>query len=177
MGGSSTFTTRPRAARSEENYAQMLEFGRALPRARKAVSADLRRRGLPQRRILAAVAGLLDETAVRVGNDEYARENGTVGRTTLRQSNVEIGRSRVVLDFVGKGGKRHTIALSDPRIARVRPGTERRPSGVLFSSRGASPMLESCGNGARKLLHTAGLSGGRQRTMTSVVWRASSPSN
>lgn len=108
-----------RAARADEKYARMLEFGHALQRIRTGVSRDLRRRGLPRERILAAVVGLLDETAVRVGNDEYARQNGTAGLTTLRQSDVEIGSSKVVLDFVGKGGKRHTIALNDPRIARV----------------------------------------------------------
>lgn len=122
-----------RAARSEEKYARLLEFGRALPRARKAVAADLRRHGLPQRRILAAVVSLLDETAARVGNDEYARQNGTAGLTTLRQSDIEIGGSRVVLDFVGKGGKRHVIGLSDPRIARVLAQCADLPGEGVFS--------------------------------------------
>lgn len=108
-----------RASRSEQKYARMLEFGRALRRVRATVAKDLRRRGLVQRRILAAVVRLLDETAIRVGNDEYAKQNGTAGLTTLRQDHLEVGSSRVALDFVGKGGKRHTVALSDPRIARV----------------------------------------------------------
>ncbi len=122
-----------RTARSEEKYTRMLEFGRALRRTRNRVAADLRRHGLPRRRILAAVVGLLDETAVRVGNETYARENGTAGLTTLRQSDVEIGSSRVVLDFVGKGGKRHTIALSDPRIARVLAQCSDLPGDGVFS--------------------------------------------
>lgn len=128
-----------RAARAEEKYARMLDFGRALRRMRARVAADLRRHGLPQRRILAAVVGLLDETALRVGNDAYARENGTAGLTTLHQSDIEIGRSRVTLDFVGKGGKRQTVSLSDPRIARVLAQCSDLPGDGVFSWTNGEP--------------------------------------
>lgn len=108
-----------RAARSDEKYSRLAGFGRALPKLRTTVAADLRRHGLPQQRVLAALVVLLDQTAIRVGNDEYARQNGTAGLTTLERANVEVSTSRITFDFVGKGGKRHTISLRDPRVARV----------------------------------------------------------
>src|SRR6266550_5157599 len=73
-----------REVRDETKYGRMIAFGRALPEIRRRVAADLRREGLPREKVLAAVVWLLDTTALRVGNDEYAKENGSFGLTTLR---------------------------------------------------------------------------------------------
>jgi DNA topoisomerase-1 len=121
-----------RDRRSEEKYARMLSFGRSLRRLRPTVAADLRRHDLGQRRVLAAVVQLLDATAARVGNESYARENGTMGLTTLERDNVEASASTVVLDFVGKGGKHHTISLRDPRVARVLERCAELPGDAAF---------------------------------------------
>ncbi len=108
-----------RAARDGEKYARLAAFGKALRRIRNGVDTDLRRHGLVRRRVLAAVVALLDQTAIRIGNDQYARENGSAGLTTLQRANAQLSQSVVSLDFTAKGGKRQTISAREPRVARV----------------------------------------------------------
>src|SRR5688572_5873568 len=79
-----------RAARDEAKFDRMVAFGKALPRIRKAVARDLGKPGLSRRKVLAAVVKLLETSLIRVGNDEYAKENGSYGLTTLRDRHVEI---------------------------------------------------------------------------------------
>jgi DNA topoisomerase IB len=74
------YHARWREAREEAKYDRMLDFGRALPRIRRRAARDLRRRGLPRERVLAAVTLLLEGTLIRVGNQEYAQANATVLR-------------------------------------------------------------------------------------------------
>ena len=61
-----------RAVRDEAKYSRMLEFAAALPALRRQIARDLGARGLPRRKVLAAVVQLLEKTLIRVGNDEYA---------------------------------------------------------------------------------------------------------
>src|ERR1044072_1245870 len=75
--------------------------------------------GLPRKKVLAAVVRLLERTFVRVGNEEYARENGSFGLTTLRNRHVRVAGDRVRLRFRGKSGKEHSIELADERLARI----------------------------------------------------------
>lgn len=104
-----------REIRDETKYARMIDFGRALPRIRRRVQDDVGRAGLPREKVLAAVVGLLETTLIRVGNEEYARQNGSYGLTTLRAKHVRIDRGRVRFEFRGKGGKPHVVALTDRR--------------------------------------------------------------
>lgn len=105
--------------RGEAKYGRMLKFGRALPDIRQAVRKDLRRHGLARERVTAAVVSLLDLTAVRIGNEEYARKNQSFGLTTLQNRHVKVRGSKVRFEFVGKGGKKHEVDLSDRRMAKV----------------------------------------------------------
>lgn len=108
-----------RAIRDEGKYARMVDFGRALPRIRRRITSHLKKEGLPREKVLAAVVKLLDRSLIRVGNDEYARSNGSFGLTTLRNRHVAIRGSRIRLEFRGKGGKRHRVEVDDPRLAGV----------------------------------------------------------
>ncbi len=111
-----------RVARDADKFERMLEFGAALPRIRRKVAADLRRpvAALPGREaVLATLVRLLDTTLMRVGNDEYARTNGSFGLTTLRQRHAAVSSTRVQLRFRGKSGVIHEVALEDPRVARI----------------------------------------------------------
>jgi DNA topoisomerase I len=54
---------------------------------------------------LVAVIELIARTAIRPGNESYARLNGTRGATTLLKSNVVVEDDNVVLAFKAKGGK------------------------------------------------------------------------
>lgn len=108
-----------RAVRDEAKFDRVAAFGRALPRLRKRVDADLRRRGLPREKVLAAVVGLLEATLIRVGNDEYARSNHSFGLTTFQKRHARASTTGGVFEFRGKSGKRHRKTFQNRRIARV----------------------------------------------------------
>ncbi|WP_437943926.1 DNA topoisomerase IB [Sorangium sp. So ce281] len=108
-----------REVRDETKYDRMLAFGAALPAIRAASERDLALPGLPREKVLAAVVRLLDETSIRVGNDEYARDNDSYGLTTLHDEHVEIEGSLIRFHFRGKGGKEHAMAVRDRRLARI----------------------------------------------------------
>src|SRR5438270_6960289 len=108
-----------REVRDETKYDRMIAFGQALPRIRERIDQDLRLPGLPREKVLAAVVQLLEKTLIRVGNDEYARQNGSYGLTTLRDKHVRIEESKVRFNFRGKSGIEHRITLKDRRLAQV----------------------------------------------------------
>jgi DNA topoisomerase-1 len=132
--------------RDQTKYARLVEFGRALPRIRKRVEQDLGRAGLPRERVLAAVLRLLETTLIRVGNEEYARHNHSYGLTTLRSQHVTIDGTRLRFEFRGKGGKRHAVALTDRRLARVVRRCQELPGYELFQyvdERGERQVIDS----------------------------------
>jgi DNA topoisomerase-1 len=108
-----------RADRDARKYDRMAAFGRALPRLRGRVAADLSRQGLPREKVLAAVVSLLELTLIRVGNDEYARTNGSFGLTTLRKRHLKLAGGGAVFEFKGKSGKTHRTGFRDRRLARI----------------------------------------------------------
>jgi DNA topoisomerase I len=113
------YHARWREVRDETKYGRALAFLRALPAIRRRVDADLALPGLPRDKVLAAVVRLLERTFVRVGNEEYARANGSFGLTTLRSRHVRVSGDRVRLRFRGKSGREHSIELADERLARI----------------------------------------------------------
>ena len=113
------YHTEWRADRDARKYGRMTAFGRALPRLRKRVAADLARRGLPREKVLAAVVSLLELTLIRVGNDEYAKQNKSFGLTTMRKRHLKLGGGGAVFEFVGKSGKKHKTGFRDRRLARI----------------------------------------------------------
>jgi len=121
-----------RAMRDEVKYGRMIAFGEALPRIRRQVDRDMARRSLSKPRVVATVVRLLDETSIRVGNDEYARENQSFGLTTMRKRHVEVDGSRIAFRFRGKGGRVSEGDVSDPRAARVLRRCEGLPGQHLF---------------------------------------------
>jgi DNA topoisomerase-1 len=108
-----------RRTRDASKYARTLAFGEALDDIRARIDRDLRAPNPTRERVLAAVIRLLDESLIRVGNEEYARDNRSFGLTTLRPHHVEVDGTRIEIAFRGKSGKRHEIELRDPRLARV----------------------------------------------------------
>jgi DNA topoisomerase-1 len=121
-----------RVARDETKYERMLAFAAALPKIRARTLADLARPGLPREKVLAAVVQLLQRTLIRVGNDEYARDNNSFGLTTMRDRHVRV-RGRVVrFDFRGKSGVRRSITVTDKRLARIVKNCRDLPGQELF---------------------------------------------
>jgi DNA topoisomerase-1 len=108
-----------RSVRDEAKFGRMIAFGSMLAVIRKRVHQDLGRPGLPREKVLAAVVRLLETTFIRVGNDEYARENDSFGLTTLRGEHVKISGATLTFRFRGKSGLDHDIALTDRRLANI----------------------------------------------------------
>ena len=108
-----------REVRDADKYGSLADFGRVLPDVRKAVDADLRRRGLPREKVLALVVKLLDETLIRIGNESYAAENESYGLTTLKPDHVEVVGDLLLFDFTGKSGLEHAVFLEDKQLAKI----------------------------------------------------------
>nr|WP_240636026.1 DNA topoisomerase IB [Caldimonas tepidiphila] len=124
-----------RLHRDADKFERMRAFGAALPRIRRRVERDLARagRGKPDRNtVLATLVRLLDTTLVRIGNDEYARQNHSYGLTTLRRRHAALEGSVLRLRFRGKHGVMHEVALEDPRVARVVRRCQAMPGQELF---------------------------------------------
>jgi DNA topoisomerase-1 len=124
-----------REQRDENKFDRMEAFGQALPRIRERVARDLQpRRGQPLGRtvVLATLVRLLDTTFLRVGNDEYARENGSYGLTTLRNPHAGVRGSVLQLRFRGKSGVMQNVKLEDPKVAAVVRRCQQLPGQELF---------------------------------------------
>ena len=121
-----------RTVRDENKYERIIAFGQALPRIRRQVERDLRRPGLGREKVLATMVRLLESTLVRVGNEEYARANGSIGLSTMRDRHVAIQRGRLEFRFRGKSGRHHHIELHDPRLAAIVRRVQELPGQELF---------------------------------------------
>jgi DNA topoisomerase-1 len=121
-----------RDVRDETKYGRMLAFAEALPRIRRQVEHDIVLHGLPRAKVLATVLQLLQTTLMRVGNEEYARANGSFGLTTLRDRHVDITGATLRFHFRGKSGKEHAVEVSDRRLALIVKRCQEIPGQELF---------------------------------------------
>ncbi|HEY1282929.1 MAG TPA: hypothetical protein VGE96_00485 [Steroidobacteraceae bacterium] len=126
------YHARWRVHRDATKFDRVLEFGDVLPRIRRRVASDLHQQGLPRAKVLAAIVRLLECTLVRVGNEEYARANGSFGLTTLRDRHVELNGATVNLEFRGKSGIAHQVSIADRAVARIIRGCRDIPGQELF---------------------------------------------
>ena len=119
-------------ARDGAKYEKMMEFARLLPGLRKRVAADMRKQGLPRDKVVATVIALLEKTLIRVGNEDYAKENKSFGLTTLRNRHLDIDGSTLRFDFKGKSGKMWNLDLKDRRVAKLVRSIQDLPGQQLF---------------------------------------------
>lgn len=115
--------------RAQRKFEQAREFAAALPRLRRRVSADLRRRGMPPERALACAVRLLDLGFFRVGGEEYAEENESYGLATIQRRHVSVSGGEVLFDFPAKSGRRRVQSVRDPAVLRTIEALRRRRSG------------------------------------------------
>lgn len=120
------------ARRDEAKFSSLLDFASALQKLRARVEGDLRRRGVSRERVVASMVRLLESTLIRIGNEAYARENGSYGLTTLRSRHVEIEGSKLLFSFAGKSGRQWRLKLSDRRILSVIRSVQELPGQRLF---------------------------------------------
>lgn len=122
-----------RETRDTGKFVRMIEFGAQLPRLRRRLKQDIALAGLPKNKVLAAIVRLLDETLLRVGNEEYARTNKSYGLTTLRDRHVTFLRDgRAFFSFRGKSGRTQELVLDDRRLARIIRHCQQLPGQQLF---------------------------------------------
>jgi DNA topoisomerase-1 len=126
---------RYREVRDATKYDRMLAFGAALPKIRRTVQRDLARPGLPERKVVAAIVQLMDETCIRIGNRGYAKSNQSFGLTTLRDRHAEIHGETLRLHFRGKSRQEHDITLRDRRLAKIVKRCQDLPGQELFQYR------------------------------------------
>ena len=107
-----------RTARDADKFAQLASFGTSLATIRRQVASDLARSGLPRERVIALVVRLLDETLIRVGNPEYAK-NESFGLTTLESRHIEVDGKELTFEFVGKSGTEHEITVENRQLAKA----------------------------------------------------------
>jgi DNA topoisomerase-1 len=110
----------------------MVVFAQSLPKIRRRINRDLKRRGLSREKVLATVVQLLEKTFIRVGNEEYAKENQSFGLTTLRNRHVEVNGSKLRFRFRGKSGQEHDIDTEDRRVARIIKKLQELPGQEIF---------------------------------------------
>ena len=121
-----------RSQRDQTKYGRMLAFGAALPQIRKRIDEDLSLPGLPKNKVLAAILHLLESTCMRIGNDEYVKQNESYGLTTLQDNHVKISGGTMRFKFRGKSGQQQDIELDSPRLARIVKKCRDIPGWELF---------------------------------------------
>jgi len=131
------------AVRGRAKYQHLIDFAKALPALRKRLATDLKQPGLPREKVIACVVTLLEETLIRVGNEDYARTNNSFGLTTLRNRHVKVKGGELRFSFKGKSGKDWNLALRDPRVAKVVRGCQELPGQHLFEYRDEAGQLHS----------------------------------
>ena len=141
------YHSRWREVRDETKYDRMIAFAEALPALRERVAHDLALPGLPYEKVLATIVRLLDTTLIRVGNEEYVRENQSYGLTTLRNQHVEVTGDKVHFHFKGKSGKEHRIDVKDRQLAKIVRRCQDLPGHELFEYIDEHGVLRSIESG------------------------------
>src|SRR6266478_2082245 len=121
-----------RELRDENKFGRLADFANALPKIRRRVAQDMRLPGLAREKVLAAVVGLLERTFIRIGNEEYARENKSFGLTTMKDRHVKVKGPRLRFRFRGKSGRQHEVDITDRRIAKIVSKCQDLPGQELF---------------------------------------------
>jgi len=121
-----------REVRDEVKYGRLVAFAQVLPKIRARAAHDVRKRGLSRDKVLAAVVQLLERTLIRVGNEEYARDNHSFGLTTLRDQHASVRGADLRFEFKGKSGIAHAVRLHDRRLARIVRECRELPGYELF---------------------------------------------
>ncbi|WP_230530121.1 DNA topoisomerase IB [Microvirga roseola] len=121
-----------REVRESTKYEHMLEFAKGLPAIRKTIDEHMSQRGLPREKVLATVVHLLENTLIRVGNSDYAKQNKSYGLTTLRDPHVKVDGSELKFQFKGKSGKTWRLSVKDRRIAKIVKACQDLPGQDLF---------------------------------------------
>lgn len=121
-----------RELRNSAKFDDLMRFGENLPRVRRRVRSDLRKKAMSREKVVACVVWLLDETHIRIGNAEYARDNGSYGLTTILNEHAKVAGSQVKLQFRAKSGVACATTIQSPRAAKIIRKCQELPGQELF---------------------------------------------
>ncbi|MBQ4820550.1 DNA topoisomerase IB [Aquimarina sp. MMG016] len=121
-----------KAIRNQTKFYKMSDFGKQLPKIRKQVDKDLEQEGWPKRKVLALIIRLMEETHIRIGNEQYAKRNKTYGLSTMRTRHLHVEKDKMKFQFVGKKGKKHSVTLRNKKLMRLVNRCEEIPGWELF---------------------------------------------
>lgn len=121
-----------RLKQEKAKFDRILRFAEKLPRLRRQIEKDLKRKRLGKQKVLACIVRLIDEAYFRVGNERYAKERGSYGITTLRSKHTDVTGDTVTFDFLGKSGQQHVKQITDPQIARIVKRLDELPGYEIF---------------------------------------------
>jgi len=131
------------AVRDADKYDHLAHFAASLPAIRRRLKQDMARPGLPREKILATIVTLLEQTLIRIGNEDYARANNSFGLTTLRNRHVKVKGAELRFLFKGKSGKQWSLSVQDRRVARVIRSCQELPGQHLFEYRGSDGAVRA----------------------------------
>ncbi|MHA7056953.1 DNA topoisomerase IB [Aquimarina sp. M1] len=135
-----------KTVRNQTKFYKMYDFGKQLPKIRKKVDQDLEQNGWPQNKVLALIIRLMEETHIRIGNEQYAKRNKTYGLSTMRTRHVNIQKDKIKFSFVGKRGKKHAVTLRNKKLIHLVNRCEEIPGWELFQyydDKGIKNAIES----------------------------------
>ena len=124
-----------RARQDSLKYERLALFGKCLPKLRKKVDEDISGKPTSCEAVIAAVVRLIDATQMRIGNEEYAKENKSFGATTLRNRHASVKGGRLKITYAGKHGIKRTVTVTDRNLARIAKRTQDLPGQHLFEFR------------------------------------------
>lgn len=117
----------------QNKFTHIQAFGSALPKIRERVDQDLCKQGLPKEKVLATIVWFLENSLIRVGSEEYAKENKSYGLTTMRMRHCKVEGQVIQFRFVGKRGIKHDVQVADRRLARIVKKLQEIPGQELFN--------------------------------------------
>ena len=129
--------------RNEQKFAELLDFGLALPRIRRRIARDLREQQWNERKLLALIVKILDKYHLRIGTRVYARHNQSYGLTTLRKKHLRETEEDIRFDYVGKAGQKLSVVLHDPQLVELVRELAEFPGHELFSIRQGSHRIRA----------------------------------
>lgn len=135
-----------RTRQEQAKFERVLRFARALPYMRRVVEADLQRPELDYQKVMATIVAIMDRTYIRVGNDQYARENGSYGLTTIRSKHTSVDGHTITFDFIGKGGKHHVKRITNRRLSRIVRQLDDLPGYEVFKYFSSDGKLKDVGS-------------------------------
>ncbi|HWN24568.1 MAG TPA: hypothetical protein VNN16_05620 [Candidatus Sulfotelmatobacter sp.] len=121
-----------REVRDENKFDRLAQFAKALPNIRRRVARDMKLPGLPRQKVFATIVLLLERTFIRIGNEEYARDNKSFGLTTFKNRHVKVKGAQILFRFRGKSGRQHEVDVTDRRVAKIVAKCQDIPGQDLF---------------------------------------------